>query len=79
MTKAEAHAILNRCKDDNFLIPLGLTNAALERTGDICGVFGKSLCADGHESRLDRPCQTHDKTTNVGFSYSQYLDCGEVK
>ena len=54
---------------------LFVTNQALYATGDISGLFGESLCADGYELSHDRPCQTHDQAAEVGFSYSAYLDC----
>lgn len=74
MDKAQAHAILNKCRD-GFPMPLAITIKALERTGDIAGPFGKSLCFDGDEQRNNRPCQTHEQSVEVGFSYSKYLDC----
>ena len=54
---------------------LFVTNQALYATGDISGLFGKPLRFDGHEQRNNRPCQAHDQTAEVGFSYSAYLDC----
>jgi hypothetical protein len=54
---------------------LFVTNQALYATGDISGLFGESLRVDGHESRLNRPCEAHDQVAEVGFSYSAYLDC----
>ena len=74
MDKAQAHAILNKCRD-GFPMPLALTNQALERTGDLCRASGESLCADGYELSDYRPRQTHEQIANVGFSYSKYLDC----
>ena len=53
---------------------LFVTNQALYATGDISGLFGEPLRADGHEQRNNRPCQAHDQTAEVGFSYSAYLD-----
>ena len=80
MTKTQAHAILDRIKrKDRHPVSLAQTNQALERTGDLCRASGKSLCADGYESRLDRPCQTHDQTTNVEFSWSKYLDYSKTE
>jgi hypothetical protein len=73
MDKAQAHAILNKCRD-GLPMPLALTNQALERTGDIVGLFGDALCTNGNEQRVNRPCQAHDQTAEVGFSYSKYLD-----
>jgi len=77
MTKTQAHAILNQCKES--YVSLALTNTALERTGDLCRASGESLCAVGNEPSDYRPRQTHEQTANDGFSYSQYLDCPEVE
>jgi hypothetical protein len=73
MTKTQAHAILNQCKES--YVSLALTNTALERTGDLSKPFSESLRFDGNEQRNNRPCQAHDQAAEVGFSYSQYLDC----
>ena len=78
MTKQQAHEILNRCRDGQPM-SLFVTNQALYATGDISGLFGEPLRFNGHEQRVERPCQTHDQTAEVGFSYSRYLDCSEVK
>ena len=72
MTKTQAHAILNKCKES--FVSLAETNTALERTGDIPRLSGQSLFADGNEQRNNRPCQAHDQAAEVGFSYSAYLD-----
>tara|TARA_R110000868_G_scaffold405405_1_gene684738 strand:+ start:262 stop:507 length:246 start_codon:yes stop_codon:yes gene_type:complete len=77
MTKTQAHAILNQCKES--YVSLALTNTALERTGDLCRASGESLRFDGHEQRNNRPCQAHDQAAEIGFSYSKYLDCPEVE
>jgi len=74
VNKQQAHELLNRCRDGQPM-PLFVTNQALYATGDISGLFGESLCFTGYESSNDRPRQTHDKTSEVGFSYSKYLDC----
>ena len=73
MTRQQAHEILNRCRDGEPMSIL-VTNQALHATGDISGLFGESLRFNGHEQRNNRPCQAHDQTAEVGFSYSQYLD-----
>ncbi len=73
MTNAQAHEILNRCRDGQPM-SLFVTNQALFATGDISGLFGEPLRFDGNEQRVDRPCQTHDQTAEVGFSYSRYLN-----
>ena len=73
MTKNEAHAILDKCKES--YVSLAETNAALERTGDLCRTFSPTLRFNGHEQRNNRPCQAHDQAAEVGFSYSAYLDC----
>ena len=77
MTKTQAHAILNQCKES--YVSLALTNTALERTGDLSKPFSESLRFDGDEQRNNRPCQAHDQDAEVGFSYSKYLDCPEVE
>ena len=78
MTKTEAHAILDRIKSGD-LMSLAETNAALERTGDLCRASSESLRFDGNEQRDDRPCQTHEQSMEVGFSYSAYLDCPKTE
>ena len=74
MTKTQAHELLNRLRDGHPM-PVALTNQALYATGDISRLSGKSLRFDGDEQRNNRPCQAHDQIADVGFSYSQYLDC----
>lgn len=77
MTKSEANAILNKCRES--YVSLALTNQALERTGDLCRPFSESLRFDGNEPCHDRPCQTHDALAEIGFSYSAYLDCSKTE
>lgn len=74
MTKNEANKLLNRLRDGHPM-PVALTTQALYATGDISRLSGEPLCFDGHEQRNNRPCQAHDQTAEIGFSYSQYLDC----
>lgn len=76
MTKEEAHAILDKIRDGMSVA--GATQA-LERLGDLSRPFSHPLRADGHEPRLNRPCQTHEQIAYVGFSYSKYLDCPTIK
>ena len=78
MTKTEAHEILNKIREGQSM-PLSLTNKALERTGDICGVFDESLCPDGNESRNDRASPTPYQGVEGRFSYSRYLDSPKNK
>lgn len=78
MTKTEAHEILNRIREGQSM-PLSLTNQALERTGDICGVFDEPLCSDGNESINDRASPTPYQGVEGRFSYSRYLDCCPTK
>jgi len=73
MTKTQAHAILDKCKES--YVSLAETNTALERTGDLCRTSSQTLRFDGHEQRNNRPREAHDQTAEVGFSYSAYLDC----
>jgi len=73
VNKQQAHAILDKCKES--YVSLAETNTALERTGDLCQSSSPTLRFNGHEQRVDRPCQAHDQTAEVGFSYSAYLDC----
>ena len=77
MTKTQAHAILNKCKES--FVSLAETNTALERTGDLCRTSSPTLRFDGHEQRVDRPCQAHEQAAEVGFSYSAYLDCSTTE
>ena len=79
MDKLQAHAILDRIRDGQNPVSLLETIAALEQTGDLCRASGESLCAIGYEQSDYRPRQTHEQTTNVGFSYSRYLDCGKTE
>ena len=76
MTRIEAHAILDQLRNGKAM-PVAVTNQALFVTGDITGFFGKSLCADGNEQRLDRPCAPHDTAIPNNFSYSKYLNCSK--
>ena len=71
MTKNEAHAILDKIRDG---MPVAGATQALERTGDICGIFSQPLFAVSHEQRNNRPCEAHDQAAEVGFSYSKYLN-----
>ena len=71
MTKTEAHAILDKIRDGMSVA--GATQA-LERTGDICGIFSESLRAACEKPRDHRTRQIHDQTIPTGFSYSAYLD-----
>ena len=71
MTKAEAHAILDKIRDG---MPVAGATQALERTGDIPRLSGQPLRFIGHQQRNNRPCETHEQAAEVGFSYSQYLD-----
>ena len=73
MTKTQAHAILDQIQSGTPM-SLFVTNQALYATGDISGLSGQSLFADGDEQRNNRPCQAHDQAAEIGFSYSQYLD-----
>ena len=72
MTKEEAHAILDKIREG---MPVAGATQALERTGDLCRASSPTLRFDGYEQRNNRPCQAHDTPAEVGFSYSQYLDC----
>ena len=72
MTKEEAHAILDKIRDG---MPVAGATQALERLGDISRPFSHPLRTNGDEQRNNRPREAHDQTAEVGFSYSQYLDC----
>ena len=76
MTKEEAHAILDKIRDG---MPVAGATQALERLGDLSRPFSHPLRADGHEPRLNRPCETHDQVAEVGFSYSKYLDYSKTE
>ena len=78
MTKSEANGILDAIRD-GYPVSIFVTNLALERTGDLCGLFSDPLRIDGDEQGHDRPCQTHDPYAEVGFSYSRYLDSPKNK
>ena len=79
MTKTEAHAILDRIKTHREPMSIFVTNQALHATGDLCGVFSQPLRSDGNERGNDRPCQTHEQSSEIGFSYSSYLDCPKTE
>ena len=79
MTKTEAHAILDRIKTHREPMSIFVTNQALERTGDLCRASCESLRANGDERGNDGPCQTHEQSSEIGFSYSGYLDCGKTE
>jgi hypothetical protein len=79
MTKNEAHAILDRIKTHREPMSLLVTNQALAATGDLCGVFSQPLRANGDEPFNHRPCQTHEQSSEIGFSYSSYLDCQKTE
>ena len=76
MTKTEAHAILDKIRDG---MSISGATRALERTGDICRLPSQSLRAIGYEQSDYRPRQTHEQTTNVGFSWSKYLDYSKTE
>jgi hypothetical protein len=78
MNKQQAHVILNSIRDGQPMSLL-VTNQALYATGDISRLFGEPLRFDGNEQKHDRPCQTHDQTAEIGFSYSRYLDCSTTE
>ena len=73
MTKNDAHALLDSIRDGQS-VSVALATKALRLTGDIVGVSDKSLCFDGDEQRVDRPCALHDTPVSERFSYSIYLD-----
>ena len=80
MTKTEAHAILDRIKNKSGLpVSLSLATQALERLGDTCRPFSPALRSYGDERGNDRPCETHEQSVEVGFSYSGYLDCPKTE
>ena len=56
-------------------MPLSVTNRALQRTGDICGLSSQPLRLVSNEQSHDRPREIYVQETEVGFSYSRYLDC----
>jgi hypothetical protein len=74
MNKKEAHELLDRIKSSREPVSIFVTTAALERTGDICGIFSESLRAACEKPRDHRTRQVHDQEIPKGFSYSAYLD-----
>ena len=78
MTKSEANGILDAIRD-GYPVSIFVTNQALERTGDLCRPFSQSLRFDGDEQSHDRPCEIPSQGTEVGFSYSRYLDSQQNK
>ena len=73
MTKNDAHALLDSIRDGKT-VSMALTTKALRLTGDATSISDKSLCANGNEQRVDRPCALHDTPLSKRFSYSIYLD-----
>lgn len=78
MNKAEAHEILNNCRE-NYAVSLARTTQALRLTGDISGLFGESLRIDGNERGHDRPLPIQSQGVETNFSYSRYLDFPTAK
>ena len=74
MTLDHANQILDRIREGQAM-PLSVTNRALQRTGDICGLSSQPLRLVSNEQSHDRPREIHVQETEVGFSYSRYLDC----
>ena len=80
MTKAEAHAILNSIKDGHSM-SVAITTQALQVTGDIVKLCQHerascpTLCVDGNEPRIDRPCTLYDTPVGERVGWSRYLDC----
>jgi len=74
MTKNEANKLLDRLREGHPM-PVALTTQALYTTGDISRLSGQPLRFDGNEQGNNRPCEAHDQAAEIGFSYSQYLDC----
>ena len=74
MTKSEANEILDRIREGQAM-PLSVTNRALQRTGDICGLSSQPLRLVSNEQSNDRTREIYVQETEVGFSYSRYLDC----
>lgn len=76
MTLDHANRILDRIKSgDAKFVSLAETNRALELTGDICGLSSQPLRLVSNEQSHDRSREIYGKKTEVGFSYSRYLDC----
>jgi len=73
MTINEANRILDKIRE-GYPMPLAITTQALQRTGDISGLFDKPLRTNGDESKDDRTIKMESKGTEKGFSYSRYLD-----
>ena len=78
MTKNEANKLLDRLREGHPM-PVALTTQALYTTGDIPRLSGQPLRFDSNEQRNNRPCEAHDQAAEVGFSYSQYLDCPTIE
>ena len=78
MTINDANRILDRIRE-GYPMPLAITTQALQRTGDICGVFDEPLRSNGDESSHDRAIEVESKGIEVGFSYSAYLDSPKNK
>ena len=85
MNKAQANDILDRIRAGQNL-SLAITNAALQALGDLPRLraserpLSKTLCVDGHESRLDWSCavdgqEIGERDTRIGWS--RYLDSRE--
>jgi hypothetical protein len=75
MNKQNAHRILDQIRSgESINLPISVTNAALERTGDIQRLPSQSLRTNGHECGNDRPFENDGQTVGKRFSWSRYLD-----
>jgi hypothetical protein len=78
MTLDHANRILDRIRE-GYPMPLAIATQALQRTGDISGLFDKPLRTNGDESCNDRASTMENSGTKEGFSYSRYLGCQQNK
>lgn len=74
MTLDHANQILDRIREGQVM-PLSVTNCALQRTGDISKLSSQPLRLVSFKQSHDRPRQIYVQETEIGFSYSKYLDC----
>jgi len=75
VNKQNAHKILDQIRSgESINLPISVTNAALERTGDIQRLPSQSLRANGSQFGNDKPLENDGQTVGERFSWSRYLD-----
>ena len=80
MEKYKANEILDRIRNGETM-SVAIATKALQITGDIVRLCQHerascpTLCVDGNEPSIDRPCALHDTPIGERVGWSRYLDC----